>query len=75
MLASTVARFRLAFVMKERLTKPQENYTYRSSLRKHPFLLPLRRQGRFARPPRETSLAAKSEEKRLKTGKNIIIQS
>ena len=39
-----------------------------TSLRKHPFLLALRRWGRFARrnvvPPRETSPAAKSEEKR-----------
>ena len=37
-----------------------------NSLRKHPFLLALRRWGRFARiPPRETSPAAKSEEKRM----------
>ena len=39
------------------------------SVRKHPFLLALRRWGRFARrndlPPRETSPAAKSEEKRI----------
>ena len=39
------------------------------SLRKHPFLLALRRWGRFARtnvvPPRKTSPAAKSEEKRM----------
>ena len=39
------------------------------SLRKHPFLLALRRWGRFARrnvvSPRETSPAAKSEEKRM----------
>ena len=37
------------------------------NLRKHPFLLALRRWGRFARdvPPRETSPAAKSEEKRM----------
>ena len=39
------------------------------SLRKHPFLLALRRWGRFARrnvvPPRQTSPAAKSEEKRM----------
>ena len=38
-------------------------------LGKHPFLLALRRWGRFARrnevPPRETSPAAKSEEKRM----------
>ena len=40
-----------------------------SSLGKHPFLLALRRWGRFARRndvrPRETSPAAKSEEKRM----------
>ena len=40
-----------------------------SSLGKHPFLLALRRWGRFARRndvrPRETSSAAKSEEKRM----------
>ena len=40
-----------------------------SSLRKHPFLLALRHWGRFARrnvaPPRETSSAVKSEEKRM----------
>ena len=36
------------------------------SLQKHPFLLALRRWGRFAFPPRrETSPAAKSEEKRM----------
>ena len=37
------------------------------SLRKHPFLLALRRRGRFARRnvPRETSPSAKSEEKRM----------
>ena len=39
------------------------------SLRKHPFLLALRRWGRFARrkvaPPRETSSAVKSEEKQM----------
>ena len=36
------------------------------SLRKHQFLLALRRWGRFARvPSRETSPAAKSEEKRM----------
>ena len=34
------------------------------SLRKHPFLLAVRRWGRFA-PPRETSPAANSEEKRM----------
>ena len=33
-----------------------------SSLRKHPFLLALRRWGRFAFPPRETAPATKSEE-------------
>ena len=36
-----------------------------ASLRKHPFLLALRRWGRFAFPPRETSPAAKREEKRM----------
>ena len=40
-----------------------------SRLGKHPFLLALRRWGRFARrndvPPSETSPAAKSEEKRM----------
>ena len=40
-----------------------------SSLRKHPFLLALRRWGRFARrndvPPRATSPAEKSVEKRM----------
>ena len=40
-----------------------------SSLGKHPFLLVLRRWGRFAPrndvPPRETSPAGKSEEKRM----------
>ena len=45
------------------------NITYGQfcSLQKHPFLLPLRRWGRVARnrPPRETSPAAKSEEKRM----------
>ena len=58
-------------------------YTPHRSLREHPFLLALRRWGRFARrnwiassvwnfcrwvadvPPRETSPAAKSEEKRM----------
>ena len=37
------------------------------SLRKHPFLLALRCWGHFAQsiPPRETSPAAKSEEKRM----------
>ena len=33
-----------------------------SSVRKHPFLLALRRWGRFAFPPRETAPAATSEE-------------
>ena len=60
-------------------------YTPHRSLREHPFLLALRRWGRFARrnwiapsvwnfcrwvadvPPRETSPAAKSEEKRMFT--------
>ena len=37
----------------------------KTSLRKHPFLLALRRWGRFAFPPRETVPAAKSEEKRM----------
>ena len=36
-----------------------------NSLRKHPFLLALRRLGRFERRKRETSPAAKSEEKRM----------
>ena len=40
-----------------------------NNLRKHPFLLALRRWGRLARrndvPPREKSPAAKSEEKRM----------
>ena len=35
-----------------------------SSLRKHPFLLAFRRLGRYV-PPRETSPAVKSEEKRM----------
>ena len=35
------------------------------SLRKQPFLLALRRWGRFVRIPREMSSAAESEEKRL----------
>ena len=43
------------------------NVATNTSLREHPFLLALRRWGRFARrnvvPPRETSSAAKSEEK------------
>ena len=48
-----------------RLTAPLKKVF--SSLRKHTFLLALRRWGRFAgeEPPRETSPAAKSEEKRM----------
>ena len=45
------------------------------SLRKHPFLLALRRRGRFARrndvPPREMSPSAKSEEKRMFSQANL----
>ena len=42
------------------------------SLRKHPFLLALRRWGRRGVPPRETSLAAKSEEKRMFSQANFL---
>ena len=46
----------------KRLSKKYGKNSKNSSLRKHPFLLALRRWGRLA-PPREPSPAAKSEEK------------
>ena len=66
----------IAKAMKDAL---EHRLFYRSisvgSLRKHPFLLALRHWGRFERrndvPPRETSPAAKSEEKRMFSQANL----
>ena len=45
------------------LTLQRYQEVNKAGRRKHPFLFALRRWGRF--PPRETSPAAKSEEKRM----------
>ena len=68
----------IAKAMKDAL---EHRLFYRSisvgSVRKHPFLLALHHWGRFARrndvPPRETSPAAKSEEKRMFSQANLSL--
>ena len=51
---------------RELVTLPHEGFT---SLRKHPFLLALRRWV----PPRETSPAAKSKEKRMFSQAKVLL--